>query len=168
MNAVNASTVASGCSSGMKCPASGMTTPVTFSAQGLMEAASEIQASRHIEVRVCFVGGEAQVGGPDLDQLTPNPPPGQRQIGVGTGADHYVHVGRPRRVRVLSEMPVASDRAVRVTPRRARSCFSRGPTWSGAAATAVVVSSTALFRPPIREAATLIAAGGTAPPQLQT
>jgi hypothetical protein len=39
MNAVNASTVASGCSSGMKCPASGMTTPVTLSAQGLMEAA---------------------------------------------------------------------------------------------------------------------------------
>lgn len=39
MNTVNASTVASGCSSGMKCPASGMTTPVTFSAQGLMEAA---------------------------------------------------------------------------------------------------------------------------------
>ena len=133
-----------------------------------MEAASEIQASRHIEVRVCFVGGETQVGGPDLDQLTPNPPPGQRQMGVGTGADHYVHVGRPRRVRVRSEMPVASDRAVTVTPRRARSCFSRGPTWSGAAATAAVVSSTAQFHPAHPGSSNVCCRRGTAPPQLQT
>ena len=36
---------------------------------------------------------------------------------------------------------------IRVTPRRARSCFSRGPTLPRAAAMAVVVSSTAPFHP---------------------
>lgn len=59
MNAVNASTTAAGCSSGMKCPASGMTTPVALSAQGLMEAAMsgiepwELEIPRTGRVRCC-------------------------------------------------------------------------------------------------------------------
>ena len=52
------------------------------------------QSGRSVEVRGGLVGGEPQVGGPDLDQLAAHPPSSQRQIGVGAGAEHDVHVGR--------------------------------------------------------------------------
>ena len=54
----------------------------------------QIQARHHIEVRIGLVGGESQVRGPDLDQLAAHPPPSQRQVRVGAGAEHDVHVGR--------------------------------------------------------------------------
>ena len=54
----------------------------------------EVQSRRLVEVGGGLVGGEPQVGGPDLDQLAAHPPPRQRQVGVGAGADHDVHVGR--------------------------------------------------------------------------
>src|SRR5689334_351467 len=44
-------------------------------------------------------------------------------------------------------MPVVSARALRVTPRWARSCLSRGPTWSRALAMVVAVSSIPTFSP---------------------
>ena len=54
----------------------------------------QIQTGRRGEVRGGFGGGEAQVGGPDLDQLAAHPPAGQRQIGIGPGTDHDVRLGR--------------------------------------------------------------------------
>ncbi len=59
-----------------------------------MSPAARSQSGRFVEVRGGLVGGEAQVGGPDLDQLAAHPPPGQRQVGVGAGAEHDVDVGR--------------------------------------------------------------------------
>jgi hypothetical protein len=43
----------------------------------------ETQASRDVKVPVGLVVREPQVAGPDLDQLAPYPPSGQRQIGIG-------------------------------------------------------------------------------------
>ena len=68
--------------------------PSVRSSRTATSVGGEIQAGRLVEVRGGLVGGEAQVGGPDLDQFAAHPPPGQRQIGVGAGADHDVHVGR--------------------------------------------------------------------------
>ena len=47
-----------------------------------------------VEVGGRLVGREAQVGGADLDQLAADAPPRQRQVGVGAGAQHQVHVRR--------------------------------------------------------------------------
>ena len=62
--------------------------------QGLDVLRGQVQSRRLVEVRGCLVGREAQVGGPDLHQLAAHPPARQRQIRVGTGAQHDVHVGR--------------------------------------------------------------------------
>ena len=43
-----------------------------------------------VEVGRGLVGGEAQVGGADLDQLAAGPQPGQRQRRVGAAGDHQV------------------------------------------------------------------------------
>ena len=62
-----------------------------------------------------LLGGEPQVGGADLDELPAGAPPGDRQVGVGAGADHQVHVrwqvldeeGHPRGdARVVGEVVV--------------------------------------------------------------
>ena len=47
-----------------------------------------------VEVVRGLAGGEPEVGRPHLDQLAPGPPARQRQVGVGAGAQHDVHVGR--------------------------------------------------------------------------
>ena len=52
----------------------------------------EVQAGDVVEVGGNFVGGEAQVGGADLDQFTAGPEPRQRQQRVGSAADHQVNV----------------------------------------------------------------------------
>ena len=59
-----------------------------------MSPALRSQAGGLVEVGGGLVGGEPQVGGADLDQLAADPPPSQRQVGVGAGADHDVHVRR--------------------------------------------------------------------------
>jgi hypothetical protein len=46
------------------------------------------------EVRGRLVGGEAQVGGPDLDEVAPGPQPRKRQRRVGAAGDHQVQPGR--------------------------------------------------------------------------
>ena len=57
-----------------------------------MSRGGELVAYRFGEVGGGFLGGEPQVLRPDLDQLAPCPPPGQRQIGVGAGAEHDMDV----------------------------------------------------------------------------
>ena len=47
-----------------------------------------------VEVRRRLVGGEAQVGGADLDQLAARPQASQRQRRVGAGGDHQVDLRR--------------------------------------------------------------------------
>jgi hypothetical protein len=54
---------------------------------------SSAWSEMNVEVRVGLVRGETQVGGPDLDQLAAHPPPSQRQIRVGAGTYHHVHLG---------------------------------------------------------------------------
>jgi len=52
----------------------------------------EVQTGDVVEVGGDFVGGEAQVGGADLDQFPAGPQPSQRQERVGSAADHQVDV----------------------------------------------------------------------------
>ena len=59
-----------------------------------MSSGGEVQADDVVEVGRHFVGGEAQVGGADLDQLAAGPQPSQRQERVGSAADHQVDVRR--------------------------------------------------------------------------
>ena len=59
-----------------------------------MSFGGEVQPDDVVEVGRHFVGGEAQVGGADLDQLAAGPQPSQRQERVGSAADHQVDVRR--------------------------------------------------------------------------
>ena len=59
-----------------------------------MSSGGEIQPDDVVEVGRHLVGGEAQVGGADLDQLAAGPQPSQRQERVGSAADHQVDVRR--------------------------------------------------------------------------
>ena len=52
--------------------------------------AGQVQAHHLVEVGGGLVGGEAQVGGADLDQLAARPQPGQRQRRIGAAGDHQV------------------------------------------------------------------------------
>ena len=52
----------------------------------------EVETGDVVEVGGDFVGGEAQVGGADLDQLAAGPQPGEWQERVGAAADHQVDV----------------------------------------------------------------------------
>ena len=54
----------------------------------------QVQAHAVVEVRRGLVGGEPQVGGPDLDQLAPGAQPGQGQRRVGPAGDHQVDLRR--------------------------------------------------------------------------
>ena len=57
-------------------------------------AGGEPERSDFVEVGRDLGQGEAQVGGPDLDQLAPGAQARQRQCRVDAGADEHVHVSR--------------------------------------------------------------------------
>ena len=57
-------------------------------------ALGQREAHRAVEVGRGLLGGEAQVGGPHLDQLAACPHPRQRQRRVGPGGEHQVQLRR--------------------------------------------------------------------------
>ena len=82
-------------------------------------ALAQPQTHRAVEVGRGLLGGEAQVGGADLDQLTACPQLGQRQRRVGPGGEDDVQLRR-----LVLEQEASSRRAPRA-PRRGGS--RRGP-----------------------------------------
>ena len=62
--------------------------------RGDVAAPVSSQAHRLVEVGRGLLGGEAQVGGADLDQLAARPQPRQRQGRVGPAGDHQVQLRR--------------------------------------------------------------------------
>ena len=57
-----------------------------------MSAVSQVEAHGVVEVGGRLFGGEAQVGGSDLDELAPRPQPGERPRRVGSAGDDEVQL----------------------------------------------------------------------------
>jgi len=68
--------------------------PLGACLQGLDLRLVQVQVHHRAQEPGRLLGGEAQVGGPDLNQFAPAPHPGQRELGVGPGGHGHHHLRR--------------------------------------------------------------------------